>query len=277
MTSSDLQLSPALAARLSLDEHAGPAPRLPHARATAMVEAALQAWPEPVASLPAARAPRSPRSSVQTLAMAAAVLLALVGAAAAARLSFVSSAVPAPQPPVRAVVGSAPPVAAPALAPMANAEPVTATDSDNTALQHGAAHPAPSPHAAPEDLLQKANHLRAEGHFAEARDTYAQVYERHPHALSAYVAEIAAASIELEHLGRPALAKSLFERAIRAEPDGALDIEARQGLALSLRDLGDSRAETTVLRALLDAHPRSPAAARARLRLRELGAAGHAP
>jgi tetratricopeptide (TPR) repeat protein len=125
---------------------------------------------------------------------------------------------------------------------------------------------------APDDLLQTANRLRAEGRFREAAETYGLVYERHPHGLSAYVAEVAAASLELEQLGGPARARRLFERAIAAEPGGALDIEARQGLALAARDLGDARAELAALQGLISAHPRSPAAGRARLRVRELAA-----
>jgi tetratricopeptide (TPR) repeat protein len=123
---------------------------------------------------------------------------------------------------------------------------------------------------APDDLLQKANRLRSTGDFAEAAATYSQVYERDPRSLSAYVAEVAAGSIELEHLEHPQKARKLFERALRTYPDGALDLEARQGLALSLHDLGDPSAEASALRSLVERHPKSPAAKRASVRLSEL-------
>ena len=53
--------------------------------------------------------------------------------------------------------------------------------------------------------------------------------------------------------------------------EGALDLEARQGLATALRDLGQEKAEITVLRQLIEIHGGSPAARRATERLHELG------
>jgi TolA-binding protein len=124
---------------------------------------------------------------------------------------------------------------------------------------------------APEDLLQKANHQRSVAQFREAAATYAQVYERFPRTQSAYAARVAGAAIELEHLSNPTRARHLFEQALRDEPHGALDLEARQGLCVALRDLEDRAAEARALHALINAHPDSPAARRAQVRLRELG------
>lgn len=64
-------------------------------------------------------------------------------------------------------------------------------------------------------------------------------------------AEVARATIELEHRGNPRLARKLFTRALRSQPEGALDIEVRQGLALALHDLGETAAEAQALRALV--------------------------
>jgi tetratricopeptide (TPR) repeat protein len=122
-----------------------------------------------------------------------------------------------------------------------------------------------------EDLLQQANRARADGEFREAAALYAEVYESRPSSLSAYVALVAAASLELEHLDRPARARKLFETALAARPKGALDLEARQGLVLALRDLGARNEEIAALRKLIALHPSRPAAARARARLAELG------
>jgi tetratricopeptide (TPR) repeat protein len=85
------------------------------------------------------------------------------------------------------------------------------------------------------------------------------------------VSQVAAASIELEHLGNAGKARRLFERALREHPEGALDLEARQGLATALRDLGQEKAEIAVLRQLIEIHAGSPAARRATERLHELG------
>lgn len=278
MNSSDLEQDPVLAERLRLDDRAGPAPRISRDRAAAMIEQALASMPAaPVTDeVPARRG----RALWQTVAIAAGVLLMLTGGAALARYAYqrwvasdtaakvqAPTAVPSapvvpkqtvvPQPPAEAVV--------PAAEPVSGTETVSGSGA-------GAVRREREP-IAPEDLLQKANRQRSVGEFADAAATYSQVYEREPRSLSAYVAEVAAASIELEHLAHPARARKLFERALRSHPDGALDLEARQGLALSLRDLGDARAETAALQALIERHPKSPAAKRAALRLRELGAA----
>jgi tetratricopeptide (TPR) repeat protein len=272
---------PALAASLTLDERGGPAPRISRERAAAMIDQALANMPLAATATPVARG----QGLLRTLAIAAGALLMLTGGVALARFAYEQliakhatvdppAAVPAApklpaalaKPAAEAVVNPAPVQAAPDPAAdserVADSEPVT-----------GAARPAvrkPHDALAPDDLLQKANRLRSTGEFAEAAATYSQVYERDPRSLSAYVAEVAAASIELEHLAHPANARKLFERALRTQPAGALDLEARQGLTLSLRDLGDPAAEASALRSLIEHHPSSPAAKRASVRLNEL-------
>jgi TolA-binding protein len=122
----------------------------------------------------------------------------------------------------------------------------------------------------PEDLLARANRLRAEGAFAQARDTYAQVVRRAPNTLSAYAAQVAAGSLELEHLARPEEARRLFERALQNRPNGALSLEIYQGLAASYGALGRSRDEARTLERLLESYPNAHAAKRAQARLEEL-------
>ena len=267
MTTPDFEGDPELLPYLMLDDRAGPAPRIPRERAMAMVETALAELPPPLA------ARRKFGGASKPVVAAAAFVLTIAGAAAA-RWYFTE---PAPEP-----VKMAP--AIPAAQPRAAADkpetpPVEVEILDESTPQPAAepAEVAPRPRAstaertAPEDLLQKANRLRTLGKFREAAQTYSQVSDRYPNTLSAYVSQVAAASIELEHLSNPTRARRLFERALREHPEGALDLEARQGLATALRDLGQERAEADVLQQLIDMHKGSPAARRAAVRLKELG------
>jgi tetratricopeptide (TPR) repeat protein len=291
MSTNDLE-DPALFASLALDERAGPAPRISRERAAAMVENALATMPLAAATpVPVARG----QGLLRSLAIAAGALLMLTGGVALARFAYEQliakheavkqpTAVPAePKAPAPAAKPAAEAIATPTAVPVSGSDSESGSDSDSDSESgsdsvSGSDRPAvrkAHDALAPDDLLQKANRLRSTGEFAEAAATYSQVYERDPHSLSAYVAEVAAASIELEHLAHPARARKLFERALRSYPAGALDLEARQGLSLSLRDLGEAGAEGDALRSLIEHHPKSPAAKRAELRLHELAGAAH--
>ena len=268
---------------MPLDGHAGPAPRLSAEQTHALLSAALLEFdrlhPQAGANGEPGASGKPFWAAPKTWAVAASTLLALVGGAAAARYYF-QFGEPAAAP---AAVQTAPvssrterTEAKPAPAPelQAPAEPEIPE-----APQASATRPEREPErvsraavrGAPEDLLQKANHQRALGQFAGAAQTYAQVYERFPRSVPAYVARVAAAAIELEHLSNPTLARKLFEQALREQPRGALDLEARQGLSVALRDLEDRSGERDALKALVSHHPDSPAARRAQVRLREIG------
>lgn len=251
----------ALLALLCLDEQTGPAKRLGRERAQAMVEAALdhlQVAPPKTASA---------GKPFRALVAAAVVLLAVVGGASAARWHFGRAAQPSPEarpaPPARQAVR------APAAEPPP--EPAEAVVESAPEIEPPAPRPHKRPsvraHQAPSDLLQQANRLRAEGRFREAAEVYARVSARFPGSLSAYAATVAAASLMREHLGRPRRAQMLYRQALRTRPDGALSLEARQGLALAYQDLGEREAEARVLSELARRHPDSPAARRARERL----------
>jgi tetratricopeptide (TPR) repeat protein len=268
MAMNNIEPETALPVTLTLDDHPGPALRITRDRALTMVESALSDFASAASPAPARMA------LGRQLALAASVLLALAGGAAAARFYFDFER-PA----------SAPRVTVPA-APSTDHtvpthEPASQTSSEeaspSAALPPPAAtrisRPSLAERGAPEDLLQKANHLRAAGQFREAAQTYALVYERFPKSASAYVAHVAGAAIELEHLSNPTRARRLFEQALREQPHGALDLEVRQGLSVALRDLEDRSAEARILQSLVAAHPDSPAARRAQVRLREIGAA----
>jgi hypothetical protein len=258
---------PALPAPLALDDRPGPAPRITRERAASMIEAALRDFDSAQAANRAVNKARARRNTLlPLLSIAASVLLGLVGVAAAARFYFhynepAPAATAAPSLPRVAQRGM------PAPESLASPAPVVETPAEPAPLRAAAK---PSRAGAPEDLLQKANHLRADGQFREAAQTYALVYERFPKSLSAYVARVAAAAIQLEHLSNPTLARRLYEQALREQAAGALDLEARQGLSVALRDLEDRPAEVRALQGLVNAHPDSPAARRAQVRLREL-------
>jgi tetratricopeptide (TPR) repeat protein len=259
---------------MTLDEQSGPAVRLSPERAEAMLAAALIEF-DRIADGSAPSAPKPRPRLWSAWAMTGGALLAVAGSVAAARHYFhfggsepQPSAVSAPAQPTAAEPAPAalPPTASDAVAE----EPAAVVEEPELA-----AKPERSGRAvrgAPEDLLQKANQLRASGQFRDAAQTYSLVYDRFPRSLAAYVARVAGAAIELEHLSNPTGARKLFEQALRDRPQGALDLEARQGLCVTLRDLEDRPAERRALSSLVAAHPDSPAARRAQVRLREIGA-----
>ncbi|MFP2924666.1 tetratricopeptide repeat protein [Pyxidicoccus sp. 3LG] len=129
---------------------------------------------------------------------------------------------------------------------------------------------APAPVAAPEDLLRKANALRAGGRWKEAEALYLRIIRAEPSSLASYVARVASGSLRLEHLGDARGALRHFQEALRLQPQGVLGQEARHGIAEAHRALGDSPAEARALEAFLSSHPDSPLATTARARLREL-------
>jgi tetratricopeptide (TPR) repeat protein len=266
----DLDGDPELASFFALDDRPGPAARISRDRALAMVETALAELPPPIA------APSKVAGVGRTWLVAAGVVFGIAGGAAAARWYFVQhadTAEPAPAAPSHVQMTAPPvktpdPVPEPAAAAPLQIEIVEPAEPAEPAVAERIEHV----RTAPEDLLQKANKLRTLGRFREAAQTYSAVSDRYPKTLSSYVSQVAAASIELEHLNNPSRARRLFERALREHPEGALDLEARQGLATALRDLGQEKPEIEALHTLIDVHPGSPAAKRAALRLAELGA-----
>jgi tetratricopeptide (TPR) repeat protein len=130
--------------------------------------------------------------------------------------------------------------------------------------------PAPAPVRDAEDLLLRANRLRAERRWADAEQTYAQVLRAAPGSDAAYAAAVAAAALRLERLGRPQAALELYERALADRPGGALAEEAAFGVAECRRALGDAAGEAQALRRFLADWPSALMAGRARARLEEL-------
>ncbi|MEM6955433.1 MAG: hypothetical protein AAF645_07075 [Myxococcota bacterium] len=244
-----------------LDGEEGPAARLEDP--SAMSAAILRAWEAEAA--PPKRRGLSPGWS------AAAGLLVgffLAGSMAAA-LVYVMRESPAPAAP------------APTIAPPTNAAPTpqlsvpdvpepepedeaaeASVDEASTALPARARAPSTR------DLLREANELRRTGAYGEAAALYRRVSERA--SPEAYSAAVAAGSLELEHLNRPARAARLFQRASRLRPQGRLDLTVRQGLATAYAATGQRARERQALERLVNRHPSSRAAVRARQRLLQL-------
>jgi len=270
MTSLGPNAEPSLTAALKLDEHAGPATRISRERARDLVQGALDAWPLTEVVEPSWRK----RLSRTQVAAAAALLLFAMGSGASAALwvwgKRVEDASEAAQPSMLDSVELKvrPTVIRDSLREM---DESVAADSDAASESNERVMRRPQRGTVvSEDSLQRANRLRAEGQFSRARDAYADVAKRFPRTLAAYAAQVAEAELELEHLGRPAVASRLFQRALSMRPKGALSIEALQGMASSARALGHRGDEVKALTSLLRLAPAGAVADRARLRLAQL-------
>ncbi len=251
--SSDEKLPP-LNELFPLDDRPGPA-RFSPARRQAMIRGAIDAW-QAERSTSAAPPPR--RRYGRVVAIAAATF-ALTGAAAALWYGVATTGQDEPS-----GTGAADPRSAVTGDPAgAAAEPTTA---EALAAEQPAPRPAPESRAA-QDLLQLANRMRGEGRWKQAEQTYGKVYLQYPGSMSGYVARVAAASIRLDHLGDARGALRLYREAVASRPGGALEVEARQGIARSWRRLGDREREREALGELLKKDASGPAAEQTRRRL----------
>jgi len=242
----DEALDPALAARFALDGRAGPAQRVSSQHAAMLVQGALDA----AGTGGMSDAWRAARSSPWKAAGMAGAGLLLAGAAAALYVRTAS-----PQAPPTSSMQTAPAVKTTSQAASTSEASPTVSEASAAVL---------------DDMLERANRLRAKGDYVGAERLYARVFQEHPGSLAGYVARVAAASIRLDHLADAQGARALLQGALRERPGGVLDLEVRAGLSKAERALGDQGAERAALQALVKAHPASLAAERARERLREL-------
>ena len=220
--------------------------------------------------------PRSRRAAVVMALVAGGCLLSGAAAAtlwpAARRLwvddAKVVPAVPAarPSPPARAEqvpAMAATPPAEPAPAPVAPAK-----------MAARAARPAPAT-APPETaatLFGELARARRAGRLVEARQAHDLLVDRFPGTREERAGRLLVAQLALRR-DEPGVALDLFERYLGTDVEGALAEEARLGRALALERLGRAPDERRAWRELLERHPRSIHAARARARLESLGAA----
>jgi tetratricopeptide (TPR) repeat protein len=119
-------------------------------------------------------------------------------------------------------------------------------------------------------LLARANQLRAQRRWGLAESTYRQVLRSGATDKQRYVALVAAASIALQHLGRPAQAAELYQRALGLFPNGELSEEALVGSAESYRALHRPEAELAALLRLSAQYPDSLRAPTTQRRLAQL-------
>ncbi len=230
---------------LQLDDRAGPARPISDKKAQMMIASALRAAGRPKRRL---------------LPVAAAVFAAIIAPTAVAAW-WVVERMKEPSPPPKT-----PPVA-PQKPPMIQASPKPITlDRKKRRPKRKRAPQAERP----EDLLAKANALRGARAWAKAKAAYLKVVVRHPKTSSAYIAQVAAASIALEQLDDPKGALKLLTGARRAQPQGPLDAEILWAKSRAHRHLGQKDKERSALRALIDTHPDTPPALPARQRMKAL-------
>lgn len=255
-----------------LDDEPGPARRLSTARASRMVADILAAAATPQLETPASSdAPPSttpaPRKRWVPLLAAALVAAAVVGAGAAVITTRLMTHAPAPQaaPPAPPAPPTLTPAPAPAVAPI---------DVAPVAVAPPAPPPRPRPVATDDapaaDLLARANQARKDRAWRDADALYRRVAARFAGTDAAVVAQLASATLHLEHLGDARGALATYRRALTARAGGELGEEARWGIAEATRALGDRAGEAAALAAFLDAHPGSALAPAAQRRLAAL-------
>jgi len=257
-----------------LDDGPGPARRLSDAETAAFVGNVMAAWEGP----PSPNEGPTPNGGSTAPAASNLLRLGLGGVALVAfgiGLGVVAMRQPAPTPSAVATIG---PIelldaAAPELSETSEASETIEVDEGDEPRRVRRRRPRVDPAPAmvaetADDLLRRANALRGAGDYREAERTYLEVTSAHPSTHAAYVARVAAAALRLEHLGDPGGAVRLYRSAIAH--GGALDAEARAGLARAYARLGRDADEAEAWRGLLTRHPSSPFAGRARSRLAEL-------
>ena len=225
-------------------------------------------------SAPARPAPTAPKPPPQV-----AVLPATTSAEQAP-----PPAPPAPPPATRRPASSRPAVTArpPRRGPALDALPGTeAPAAPSAALEPSppaAADPLPLDRPAPVPPLASAARLFADvayarraGWLSEAHQAYGQLVIRFAGSREERTASVLLGQLTLER-GEPADALGRFEGYLGTDPDGTLAEEARLGRALALEQLGNRGDARRAWQELLQRHPRSVHAGRARARLESLQA-----
>jgi TolA-binding protein len=128
--------------------------------------------------------------------------------------------------------------------------------------------PAPAPVSAARLFADVAQARRA-GWLSEAHQAYGQLLARFAGSREERAASVLLGQLTLER-GQPADALASFEGYLGTDPDGALAEEARLGRALALEQLGQRDDARRAWQELLQRHPRSVHAGRARARLESL-------
>lgn len=120
------------------------------------------------------------------------------------------------------------------------------------------------------ELMSEASRARRAGDYHGAVQRYRELARRFPSSREAVTSRVSMGRILLDRLNNPAGALHAFDGYLRSAPSGTLAQEALVGRALSLRRLGRQPAERRAWNRLLERHPNSIHAARARQRLEAL-------
>ncbi len=236
-----------------LDHQPGPAWIAP-GRAQAMIEKALDAWQQ--------EGTKAPRRSRGKMVFLAAAIVAFTSAAAGLFHAWTVS-----QEPQSSASTQSSPIskrAAGIATTEKQAEPEPPVLSKDSARRSTKGR---ETQKRADDLLRTANQLRQRARWRDAEETYRRVSIIYPRSASAYVALIAAASIRLEQLDDARGALELYSRAVTIEPSGALDIEARMGIARAFQRLGNRKREIKSLRQVLRRYHSGPMVQQAKQRL----------
>ncbi|MEY4579963.1 MAG: hypothetical protein RL701_4666 [Pseudomonadota bacterium] len=278
-----------------LDDEPGPMPQLSAAEADAMAWGVVSRWSPTVPGMEPADAevgPARPLSAAQAERMAAAVTRrynarrwAVWGVrAAVALLAFsvagVSFAAVRMWQASRASAGATLTSAqlgerkhlilGPRVSPPPTAAAAPAPALQPTAAKASARRDVGDANVDAASLLARANAMRAERRWAAAERLYTRALGAGATEQQRYVALVAAASLALQHTGKPSRALSLYRRALNLFPNGDLSEEARYGVAESQRARGDTEAEIVALRTFVSAYPQSLQTPTARKRLTSL-------
>lgn len=118
-------------------------------------------------------------------------------------------------------------------------------------------------------LLEQANQARRASEARRALALYDRLFRQYPRSREATTARVSAGRLYLDQ-GKGRAALKQFRKYLSAEPRGSLAEEAAAGQALALGKLGDTAAELNAWQTLLDKHPGSVHATRAKRRIAEL-------
>jgi hypothetical protein len=263
---------------LELDAQPGPARRISAARGEEMVNEAIRRAQVPPGSFVRIR----PERALQKAAGWGVLLVALFATGSAGAVFLVAKARWAAAPPSASVERplrsthneTAPHDSRPS--PQVDRAPEdlpSAAPQEQEQEQEPAVRVAPAHEQSAEELLRKANELRAKHRWMEATHAYEQTMRWFPGSAEAYSATVAAGFLHLDHLGDARGALRLLNGALRMRPEGALSEEVRWGRIEAFRALGAAASEQGALRDFVGRYPKSLFITRADARLRDLAEA----
>lgn len=130
-----------------------------------------------------------------------------------------------------------------------------------------------APARSAEELFREANAERRSGGTKRAEELYRTLLSTHPTAPESRATRVSLGRLLLEQKGDARGALAQFDAYLQGAGDETLDEEARVGRALAFEKLGNGAEERRAWRELMQHHPGSLQAARAKRRLETLGAA----